>query len=198
MKILYIDCCVSQRGELSRTSQLCSAFLDTAGSFQDVETEHLDLKELKLDPLSAEDLDHRDECFRRGDFEDAIYSLARQFRSADGIVAGAPFWDLSFPSQLRIYIEYISANGVTYRYDENGPHGMCKAKWLVYLTTGGDFERKGSIGVEYWRQLCGMFGAGRFKSIFAGGLDAVPEKADSIIAGACREAAQLANELIAY
>ena len=30
----------------------------------------------------------------------------------------APFWDLSFPAQLKIYIESIYASGIVTRYDD--------------------------------------------------------------------------------
>ena len=79
---------------------------------------------------------------------------------ADRMVVAAPFWDLTFPAALRTYIEYISANGLTYHYEADGCHGDCRAEKLVYLTSGGDVERPESLGVLYWRQLCAMFGIG--------------------------------------
>lgn len=190
MKILFVDCCISQRGKASRTEKLCRTFL------RSVRAEHVDLKNLELKPFTAEMLDRRDGLFRSGAFGDEIYALARQFRDADGIVVGAPFWDLSFPAQLRIYIEHISANGVTYYYDAQGPHGNCKARWLLYLTSGGDFARDGSLGTEYWKQLCAMYGIPEFRSVFAGGLDAMPEQADAFMKEACGKAGALAAELL--
>jgi FMN-dependent NADH-azoreductase len=197
MKILFVDCCISQRGTESRTQKLCSAFLDAAAKAEtETQIVHLDLKNMTLEPFTVEMLNRRDELSKAGDFDSSIFSLAEQFRNADGIVVGAPFWDLSFPAQLRIYIEHISANGLTYYYDEKGPHGSCRAGWLVYLTSGGDFEREGSLGVEYWKQLSGMYGIGDFHSLFAGGLDAVPERADEMMKNTCQEAAALAERLI--
>lgn len=38
-------------------------------------------------------------------------------------MVAAPFWDLSYPAALRTYVEYISANGLTYHYDASGCHG---------------------------------------------------------------------------
>ncbi len=57
-----------------------------------------------------------------------MYDLARQFRAADRVVVAAPFWDLSYPAALRTYIEYISANGLTYHYEADGCHGDCRAE----------------------------------------------------------------------
>ena len=62
-----------------------------------------------------------------------MYSL-----KADIIVIAAPYWDLSFPAQLKDYIERVNAVGVTFDYDQEGiPYGLCRAKKLVYITTAG-------------------------------------------------------------
>ena len=106
----------------------------------------------------------------------------------------APFWDLSFPALLRVYIEHISANGLTYHYESDGCHGDCMASRLAYLTTGGDLERPQSLGVLYWKQLAAMFGIPRFDYVFAGGLDVDPSKAPEILAEAREKARQFGRE----
>ena len=148
---------------------------------------------LALKPFDVEMLHERDALASVGAWEAPVFALARQFRGADRIVVAAPFWDLSFPAALRTYIEYISANGLTYHYDENGCHGDCKADQLVYLTSGGDVEREDSVGVMYWRQLAAMFGVPQFDYVFAGGLDASPERAPEVLEGACTLARRLAE-----
>ena len=107
----------------------------------------------------------------------------------------APFWDLSFPAMLRIYIEHISANGLTYHYDADGCHGDCRAARLVYLTSGGDLEREDSLGMLYWKQLSAMYGIPRFDYVFAGGLDLDPSRTPEIVEAACGLARRLAEEL---
>jgi len=196
MKILYVDCCISQKSSGSRTSRLCNAFLDGAKkSNPGLETEHLDLKNMVLSPFTVPMLNERDALSQEGKFDDEIFALARQFRDADGIVVGALFWDLIFPAQLRIYLEHIFANGVTYFYDDKGPHGKCKARWLVYLTSGGDFAQEFSIGIEYWKQVSQMFGIRKFYDLFADGLDADPEHMQKYLDAACKKAADLASKL---
>ena len=103
----------------------------------------------------------------------------------------APFWDLSFPALLRVYIEHISANGLTYHYESDGCHGDCMASRLAYLTTGGDLERPQSLGVLYWKQLAAMFGIPRFDYVFAGGLDLDPSQAPAVMEASCEEARAL-------
>ena len=113
---------------------------------------------------------------------------------ADEIVVAAPYWDLSYPAALRTYIEHISVVGLTYHYEADGCHGDCRAGRLVYLTTGGDFEQADSVGVLHWRQLCTLFGIPRFDAVFAGGLDAAPDRTEEQLAAGCARARQLAEE----
>lgn len=195
MKLLFVDCCISQRGEDSRTRKLAEAFLKAfQKEHSEAEVETVDQETLlALKPFAREKLDERDALASVGAWDAPVFRLARQFRAADGIVVAAPFWDLSFPAALRTYIEYISANGLSYHYEADGCHGDCRAERLVYLTSGGDVEREDSVGVLYWRQLCAMFGIGRFDYVFAGGLDIDPAKAPELLEAACILAGKLAE-----
>ena len=197
MKLLFVYCCISRRGEGSRTKRLAESFLTAFRKKQpDAEIERVAPETLlTLKPFSVEMLAERDALASVKAWDAPVFDLARQFRAADAVIVAAPFWDMSFPAALRTYIEYISANGVTYHYDETGSHGDCRAERLVYLTSGGDFEREDSVGVVYWRQLAAMFGIPQFDYVFAGGLDAAPEQAEETLAGACALAEKLAEEV---
>lgn len=197
MKLLFVDCCISQRGADSRTRALADAFLETfQAAHPDAEIGTVPPEALlALKPFEPEMLNDRDALAGDGAFDAPVFDLARQFRAADRIVVAAPFWDLSFPAALRAYIEYISANGLTYHYEADGCHGDCRAERLVYLTSGGDFEREDSLGVLYWRQLAAMFGIGRFDYVFAGGLDIDPAKAPELLDAACGLARRLAEDI---
>lgn len=195
MKLLFVDSCISQRGADSRTRRLAAAFLEAfAASHPDWELEMVEVGALELKPFTAEMLSERDALASVGAWDAPVFDLARQFRAADAVVVAAPYWDLSFPAALRTYIEYVSANGLTYHYEADGCHGDCRAERLVYLTTGGDVEREDSVGVTHWRQLAAMFGIGRFDYVFAGGLDLVPERAEALLSAQCTLAAALGAE----
>nr|WP_325300670.1 NAD(P)H-dependent oxidoreductase [uncultured Oscillibacter sp.] len=192
MRLLFIDGCVSQRGAESRTRALAGAFLSAfRESHPGAEVEAVALGELDLKPFLPAALDQRDALASAGAFGAPVFALARQFQAADKIVAAAPFWDLSFPAVMRTYIEHISANGLCYHYEADGCHGDCRADRLAYLTTGGDFERPGSLGVLYWERLAAMFGIPRFDYVFAGGLDIDPAKAPELLEAACGKARAL-------
>ena len=197
MKLLIVDCCISQRGEHSRTRRLLEAYVESfRRSHPEAETETVTPEELlSLKPFDTDMLNERDALMSVQAWDAPVYRLARQFRAADAVVVAAPFWDLSFPAALRTYIEYISANGLTYHYEADGCHGDCRAAQLVYLTTGGDVEREDSVGVVYWRQLSAMFGIPKFDYVFGGGLDLDPAQTEQLLEPACTLAARLAEEL---
>ncbi len=175
MRLLLIDSCISPRGPESRTRALAKAFLS---AFREAnpkaEIERVDVEKLDLEPLRLPALKEREALAGTGEFGAPVFALARQFRRADKVAVAAPFWDLTFPAALRVYIEYVSACGLTYHYEADGCHGDCGAERLAFLTTGGDFEKPDSLGVLYWKQLAAMFGIPRFDYVFAGGLDVDP------------------------
>ncbi|MBQ7740205.1 MAG: NAD(P)H-dependent oxidoreductase [Eubacterium sp.] len=129
--ILYINSCVRKD---SRTDKIARALLDKLGG----EYTELYLPGENLQPLSNERLEKRTELIEKGDYSNKMFDYAKQFASADIIVISAPYWDLSFPAILKLYIENIYVTGIVSEYASDGtPHGLCKAKELIYVTTAG-------------------------------------------------------------
>ena len=127
---LFINCCPR---DSSRTERLARKLLDKLGEFEEVNPE----KE-GLVPLDNERLNYRTALLEKGDLSDDIFKYAKQFAAAETIVIAAPFWDLSFPSILKVYIENIYVTGIVSKYNSDGtPKGLCKAKTLYYVTTAG-------------------------------------------------------------
>lgn len=131
--ILYVNACV--RAE-SRTNRIAKALLEKLGDYTEVNLEKEEIK-----PLSSETLKLRDELLMKEDFSHPMLRYACQFKEADTIVIGAPFWDFSFPAALKIYIENICCVGLTFGYSAEGrPMGLGKAKKVYYVSSaGGDF-----------------------------------------------------------
>lgn len=138
---LYINCCVREE---SRTNRLARAVLQKLGG----DFTELNLYEEKLKPLERETLNKRTALIEQGNYSDPMFCYAKQFASADTIVIAAPYWDLSFPAMLKIYIENIYVTGIVSAYSENGmPVGLCNAKELYYVTTaGGPYDSTYSYG----------------------------------------------------
>ena len=173
--ILYINCCV--RGE-SRTDKIARAVLDKLGG----EYTELFLPDENLQPLSKEHLEKRTSLIENGDYSDNMFNLAKQFAGAKKIVISAPFWDLSFPSVLKLYIENIYVTGIVSKYNSDGtPHGLCRAEEIIYVTTaGGPYVPDFSF--EYIKDLAlNYFGIPKATLIKAEMLDVEGFDADEIV-----------------
>ena len=173
--ILYVNSCVREE---SRTDRIARAVLEKMGG----DCEELYLPEENLEPLSAEKLEKRTVLIEKADYSDSMFRYAKQFASADKIVISAPYWDLSFPALLKLYIENIYVTGIVSEYGNDGrPKGMCRAEQLIYVTTaGGPYVEDYSFG--YMKTLAEkFFGIKNTKLIKAEMLDVVGSDAEQII-----------------
>lgn len=150
--VLWINACV--RGESSRTMDIAKHL---ANALHDEVTELvIDREDIK--PLDAQGLRYRESCLMRGDTDDNIFRYAKQFAEADTIIISAPYWDLSFPSLLKVYLENICVVGVTFVYNEKGePVTLCRAKKLYYVTTAGGPIYSDEFGYGYVKKLAETF-----------------------------------------
>ena len=130
VSVLFINACVRQN---SRTLALANSMMkDMQGEIICV-----NLAAENIAPLDGATLEKRERLVREGRWEDPMFRYATQFAAADEIVIAAPFWDLSFPAMLKIYLEQITVAGITFRYTDGRPTGLCKAEMLTYVTTSG-------------------------------------------------------------
>lgn len=171
-KILIIDSCV--RREESRTKQMLDKAVETLKSrHEDWTFETLTLMDMDLKYWNTESLKVRDSLLLNGHHDAPQFRLGNQFREADGIVIAAPFWDLSVPAMLKVYIENISADGITFSTSEEGLTGICKFQWMLFLTTrGGIWEGSDmEMGSPYMEALSRFFGHGKYYCVAADGTD---------------------------
>ena len=196
--LLFINACV--RGQKSRTLQLARRFL---GAWQHAHPEAViterDLCRDRLSPQYPEVLEERDALWSAGKLDDPLFQPARQFAAAGRIVIAAPFWDLSFPAILKIYLERISVTNITFGYDDLGRSvGLCKADKLLLITTrGGDFSIPEiswmEMGARQLEALCAMYGIPSFQCLTAQGLDDIRNDKTAIMAQAIEQAEKLAE-----
>ena len=175
-KILYINACCREN---SRTNELAQHLIGRLNG----EIQVVNLHNESIKPFDGQLLSKRDLLIRDGKTDDEMFCLARQFASADTIVIAAPYWDLMFPAILKVYLENITVNGVTFRYSEKGiPESLCKAENLYYVTTSGGFIGENNFGFEYIRAAAkGFFGIGNVKFFSAEGLDIYGADTDGIM-----------------
>ena len=161
---MFINACVREE---SRTFELAKKELE---NFNGDITE-LVLQAEDLRPLNGGLLARRDTLLENGKTDSPMFAHARQFAEADRVVIAAPFWDLGFPSLLKIYLETIMVAGITFEYEEGIPKGLCNAKSLRYITTSGGRIHL-DFGYSYIKCLAkSFFGIGDVSGIKAENLD---------------------------
>lgn len=187
--LLFVNACV-RSPKNSRTAQLANAFFEEYAQIHNLsKIETVDLASLKLPPLTAEMVEKRDELINTGNLSaPPELALANQFAQADKIVVAAPYWDLSFPSILKIYVEHISVRNITFRYHENQLQGLCNASNMLYVTTAGGSIEGNNFGYDYFLGLCRQFGIGGCALLAADNLDLDYIDLDRAMAGAMAEA----------
>ena len=133
--VLYVDCCIRREG--SRTKELAEHFLKELEKTGEYAITGLVLMDEGLNFMAEGFFRQRDELLAGKNFAHPRFCHAHQFAEADKIVIAAPFWDLSFPALLKVYIENLCVEGITFKTGERGLEGLCKADHMVYLTTRG-------------------------------------------------------------
>jgi len=172
--VLYLNCCIREE---SRTDFMARKLLAGLGDYEEVY-----LPDEELSVLDLESMMKRNDLLEEGKLDDHMFDRARQFAQADEIVIAAPFWDLSFPALLKLYIENIYVTGIVSEYGPDGrPRGLCRASKLYYVTTaGGPYD--GRFSFDYIKTLAqSYFGIGEVRLIMAEMLDVEGFDADEII-----------------
>ena len=187
-KILFVNACTREN---SRTLSLAGDVLDYLGG----EVDEVKLYEQDLAPLDADGIKARDEAALAKDFSSDRFALARQFAAADTIVIAAPYWDLMFPSVLKVYFEAITVNGLTFVYSDKGfPVGLCRASRMIYVTTSGG-PMVMNFGFDYASALAKSFyGINDVRCVSASGLDIRGSNVESIMLSAKDSIAKILSD----
>ncbi len=199
-KLLFVNGCI--RGEDSRTYQLCRYFIEKfmeSGASGSWTVEEIELDKSGIEPLDRETLILRDNLLNGGNLDHPMFAAAKQLIEADMILIGAPYWDLSFPAKVKIYLERCSVTGLTFIYDDCGiPAGQCRADALVYLTTSGSAIGSFNFGYDYVRGLCSLFGIPETYFASAEELDIIGKDVPAIMESAKDKITEIIKEMKRY
>ena len=183
--ILYVNACV-KREIASRTDRLAQAYLKKCLEDQECKLTTVILKNADLQPLNGERLAEREKAIRNSDFSGSYFDFARTFAAADEVVIAAPYWDMSFPASLKLYVEQLCVNKLTLCYNEKGmPCGLTKIKKAVYLTTAGGYIGNNNFGFDYIKGVFStLFGIADIAFFSAEGLDIYGNDPEKIVENA--------------
>lgn len=177
-KILFINACVRDN---SRTYKLAQHVLKNLKG----NVTELVLEKEKIEALNNSRLGKRNTLIENQVYSDPMFKYAKQFADYEVIVIAAPYWDLSFPALLKLYIEAICIVGITFKYVDGIPQGLCKAQKLIYVSTAGGQIGNMNYGFDYIKALSqNLFGIHEVSFVKAEGLDVFENDADEILTSA--------------
>lgn len=198
-KVLYITADVKPASE-SRTLALSDKFIETyKESHPEDEIISLDLNKEGIRLLTMEDIQSIFGPKTEESKNHPILKYAYQFVDADKYVIAAPFWNLSIPAVLKAYIDYISVSGITFKYTENGPVGLCQGKKVAHIVARGGAYSEGpaaefEMGDRYLRTILGFFGITDFTTIAAESMDVYGLDTAAILNEAMEMAQKIAKD----
>lgn len=186
--LLFINACV--RGKDSRTLALAEQLLERIREENSLDMA-FNIEEIRLStenilPLNYERLQRRNELLASGQLDDTMFDYANAVANADMLVIAAPYWNMSFPASLKIFLEMTSVEGITFTYAKDGtPIGLTNARDMYYVTTSGGYIGDCNFGFEYANALCRLYGVENTHFVSAEGLDLDGADVQAIMEAAC-------------
>ncbi len=173
------------RDEDSRTKRILKPIVAELGKRYEIET-------ITLDGEDYQSVGRRVLAERFSGFVPTeIVVQAKKIAAADRIVIASPFWDMSYPAILKVFIENMSLFNITFR--DNGTYfeGLCHCERVLYITTRGMKVRTGDAldgATPYIKAISALWGLGEVITIAADNLDySTPNEIDKKISDAVAE-----------
>lgn len=179
-KIVYINCCI--RGNDSRTLKIAQPIIQDIRKYAEVV--EINLAELDLKPYNKALYSEK----ANGYIEQRYIEYSKLVADSDGLIIAAPFWDMSFPSQLKTFLEGISLFDVMFISDDKQCIGIAKCPFMLLITTRGMNIPQGNEleqATPYLKALCWLWGIKDFQCVDAYNFDYLSEDE---IANAIKEA----------
>lgn len=195
-KVLYIKADAKSEGE-SRTVKIADNFM---ASYKQKNPEdeiiELDLYESGIQFLPKGKVMEMRGAGTNG-MDNPLLKFAYEFAGADKYVIAEPIWNLGIPAILKAYIDSVAIGGVTFRYTEKGPVGLCLNKKAInIITRGGDYSSAFKSSLEmadkYLRNIFGFMGISDFTTIAADRLDMITVDTEALLNKAIEQAKEAA------
>ena len=164
-KVFYVDACLRTG---SNTRKIADVIIAKLAERYEVET--IRLLENAFPVVNNDILNDR----ANGIVPDEYVEMAKKLAAADRLVIAAPFWDMSFPSALKVFLENMSLFNVTFGSNEEECYGLCKAEKVLYITTRGMNVSTGDAleqATPYIKAIGKLWGLGELHVISAQNMD---------------------------
>ena len=187
--LIYINACMRAG---SRTRRIATPIIEELRKRYKVET--VDLTKNLYPAADNYTLEDRNQ----GIVPQEHVALAKRIAAAGRIVIAAPFWDMSFPSALKVFFENMSLFGVTFDSNDKECYGLCKAEKVMYITTRGMDIGTGDPleqATPYIKALSHLWGWGELTVISAQNMDySSPEEIEERVFKAIAEGLEVCKE----
>lgn len=164
-RLVFIDATMREE---SRTRRIALPIISELSGRYDIETIRLDGAGF---PVVDGRILHDRDC---GIVPVEYADMSRRIAAADRIVIAAPFWDMSFPSALKVFFENMSLFHITFDSDDRQCYGLCRCSRVLYITTRGMDIHTGDPleqATPYIRALSHLWGLGELYVVSAENLD---------------------------
>lgn len=164
-RLFYIDSCLRSG---SKTKRIADALIYRLSDKYEVDT--IRLSEYDFPVVKNDILNERS----NGYVPEEYVQIARKIAAADRLVISAPFWDMSFPSALKVFLENMSLFNMTFASNEKECYGLCKAEKVLYITTRGMNIKTGDEmeqATPYIKAISKLWGLGELFVIAAENMD---------------------------
>lgn len=197
-KLLYIKA-NPKPDNLSRTFRISESFIDAyRDNHPDDQIVTLDLYAEEIQWLTGDDLKNAFGPNAATNKDHPVLRYAHQFAEADKYVFAEPLWNLGIPSILKAYFDYVCIPGITFKYTEQGPVGLCQGKKAINIATRGGLYSESpasdyELGDRYVRTIMNFLGIADYDTIFADGLDIIGNDVYEIVDAAVKTAQEKAR-----
>ncbi|MBR5345810.1 MAG: NAD(P)H-dependent oxidoreductase [Clostridia bacterium] len=194
MELLFVNAC--PRGKDSRTLALAEHLLrHLQQKLPELIITRHDLPTMRLQPVNARRLKRKEALCDQRNWDDPLTAIGADFQRANAVIIAAPYWDLSFPSILKTWVENIWVRNLTFFYRDDKPVGLAKGKAAVYVTTAGSYTAKHDWGTLYIEDVMKTLGIPAFRAVKAEALDLLSSDPETILTIARTEAESAADWL---
>ena len=124
----------------------------------------ISLYDMEFAPYNKKEFDKKNQ----GIYDPRYLQYSKMIANSDGLIIAAPFWDMSFPGQLKIFLEGVSLFDVMFVSDDKRCHGIAKCPFMTLITTRGmniSIGDKLEQGTPYLKALCWLWGIKDFYCI---------------------------------
>ena len=120
------------------------------------------------------------------------------FKQAERIVFVTPLWNMSFPPQVKAYVDRIIVPGHTFEFGEQGIEGLMKDKEVLHIQSTGGIYSSGPLasfehGDSYLRLMMKLIGVPHYKLVRVEGTSTYPDQVSERMEAAKRRLSEIAK-----